>query len=68
MARCEECGQDKPLRDEDILAIRLDCYKAAYGVYKDVYGEDPRPSETEYLARFLAGDSHGSLFGVDDDD
>ncbi len=52
---CGECGQEKPLTDDDFLAARLDCYRSAYGAMKDLYGREPDPFEVEHAARFLAG-------------
>lgn len=56
MNRCEECGQDKPVTEEDVLAARMDCYVSAFGMFKDLYKRDPEPYEAELTARFLAAD------------
>lgn len=71
MSKCEECGQDKPPTDEDMLGWRLDCYRSAFGVLKDLWKKEPSTYEVLTTARFLAQDNTMSVFtsaGEDDDD
>lgn len=65
MNRCEECGQEKPATDDDVLAARMDCYRSAFGMFRDLYKRDPQPYEAELTARFLANDKQPNI--VDDD-
>jgi hypothetical protein len=66
MKRCEECGQYKPVTDDDVLAARIDHYRSAHGMLKDLYnGEEPSVYNTLMTARFLAAEP---IEREDDDD
>jgi hypothetical protein len=56
VSRCEECGQERPVTDGDVLASRMDCYRAAYEMLKDLTKGNPPEWQVLRTARFLAAD------------
>lgn len=56
MSSCDGCGQEKPVTDAEVLAIRMDAYVSAFQMFRDLYKRDPEPYEAELTARFLAAD------------
>lgn len=56
MNRCEECGQLRPPTSDDYLAQRIDYYRAAHGMLRELNNTVPSTYETLLAARFLAGD------------
>lgn len=72
MSRCDTCGQVLPLTGDDYLAQRMDYYRSAHGMLRDLSpapGKEPTPYEVLLAARFLAGDDkHEAVDTVDEDD
>lgn len=67
--RCEECGQYRPTTSDDVLAARMDCFRAAHAMLKDLYGGDePTTWDTLTTARFLANDVHAPMPVGDEDE
>lgn len=70
MSRCEECGQEKPPTDEQLLALKVDAYRAAFGMLKELFNQEPPEFWVLRTARFLAGDRPevADLVTLEDDD
>ena len=69
-ARCETCGQDVEISDDEIIATHATAYRAAHGMLKELWGTAPPEWQVLRTARFLMGEdaamSDGMTPGEDD--
>lgn len=72
MSRCGECGQEKAVTDDDMLAARIGYYRSAHAMLSDLWKKPPPEWQVLRAARFLAQEdpnrSDAADFGDDDDD